>query len=389
MGDVKMLAMIGAFLGAPLALLTLFAASFLGVIVGVPLIILTRNRHYPVPLGTLLAASAFAATFLGQPIIDWYTRFVPGERTRALRPLSLRRRAAPISTPESPVIAGSAVRPWVVSDVRRNPGQDALSGVVASWSGRCTVTVQDEAASRLIQMQHTSTCSRAGEQGFSLIEAMVAITLLSVTLVSLAHLFVAATRATMTSRQVTRAVILAEQKMEQLHAVAWATESDGSPVSDFTSNLAAFTATGAVRRCDDRCGGWPDAIPRRRPRGQHRWLRRLRRCAGMRTGWGRRSAAGQRVCPPLVDRAVGCWTRHAAAAGAGDGSRAAADHDRRRHGRPPAGRGDARRPARRGGRRERPVRWSARPRPAGFSLRRAADRYGAAAGRDRRAPSPW
>ena len=106
-------------------------------------------------------------------------------------------------------------------------------------------TVQDEAASRLIQMQHTSTCSRAGEQGFSLIEAMVAITLLSVTLVSLAHLFVAATRATMTSRQVTRAVILAEQKMEQLHAVAWATESDGSPVSDFTSNLAAFTATGA------------------------------------------------------------------------------------------------------------------------------------------------
>jgi type II secretory pathway pseudopilin PulG len=116
---------------------------------------------------------------------------------------------------------------------------------VASWSGRCTVTVQDEAASRLIQMQHTSTCSRAGEQGFSLIEAIVAITLLSVTLVSLVHLFVAATRATMTSRQVTRAVILAEQKMEQLHAVAWATESDGSPVSDFTSNLAAFTATGA------------------------------------------------------------------------------------------------------------------------------------------------
>ena len=35
MGDVKMLAMIGAFLGAPLALLTLFTASFLGVIVGV------------------------------------------------------------------------------------------------------------------------------------------------------------------------------------------------------------------------------------------------------------------------------------------------------------------------------------------------------------------
>ena len=73
MGDVKMLAMIGAFLGAPLALLTLFAASFLGVVVGVPIIVLTRNREYPVPLGTLLSVSAFAAAFDGQRIVDWYT----------------------------------------------------------------------------------------------------------------------------------------------------------------------------------------------------------------------------------------------------------------------------------------------------------------------------
>ena len=73
MGDVKMLAMIGAFLGAPLALLTLFAASFLGVVVGVPIIILTRNREYPVPLGTLLSVSAFAAAFAGQRIVEWYT----------------------------------------------------------------------------------------------------------------------------------------------------------------------------------------------------------------------------------------------------------------------------------------------------------------------------
>jgi leader peptidase (prepilin peptidase) / N-methyltransferase len=73
MGDVKMLAMIGAFLGAPLALLTLFAASFLGVVVGVPIILLTRNREYPVPLGTLLSVGAFAAAFAGQPVVEWYT----------------------------------------------------------------------------------------------------------------------------------------------------------------------------------------------------------------------------------------------------------------------------------------------------------------------------
>jgi leader peptidase (prepilin peptidase)/N-methyltransferase len=73
MGDVKMLAMIGAFLGAPLALLTLFVASVLGVLVGVPIILLTRNRQYPVPLGTLLSVGACAAAFAGQPIVEWYT----------------------------------------------------------------------------------------------------------------------------------------------------------------------------------------------------------------------------------------------------------------------------------------------------------------------------
>jgi leader peptidase (prepilin peptidase)/N-methyltransferase len=73
LGDVKMLAMIGAFLGAPLTLLTLFAASMLGVLIGIPIIVATRNTRYPLPLGTFLALSAFFATFGGEPVIDWYT----------------------------------------------------------------------------------------------------------------------------------------------------------------------------------------------------------------------------------------------------------------------------------------------------------------------------
>jgi hypothetical protein len=44
------------------------------VLVGVPIILLTRNAKYPVPLGTLLSVSAFAAAFAGQPIVEWYTR---------------------------------------------------------------------------------------------------------------------------------------------------------------------------------------------------------------------------------------------------------------------------------------------------------------------------
>ena len=195
----------------------------------------------------------------------------------------------------------------------------------------------------LIQMQHTSTCSRAGEQGFSLIEAMVAITLLSVTLVSLAHLFVAATRATMTSRQVTRAVILAEQKMEQLHAVAWATESDGSPVSDFTSNLAAFTATGACAGAATGAAVGLTPSPAGALEGNIDGYVDYVDAQGCGLGGGAVPPPGSVYVRRWSIAAVGCWTRHAAAAGAGDGSRAAADHDRRRRGRPPAGRGDARR----------------------------------------------
>jgi hypothetical protein len=47
----------------------------------------------------------------------------------------------------------------------------------------------------------------------------------------------------MTSRNTTRAVILAEQKMEQLKALAWGLDQAGARVSDLESNVAAFAAT--------------------------------------------------------------------------------------------------------------------------------------------------
>jgi hypothetical protein len=74
-------------------------------------------------------------------------------------------------------------------------------------------------------------------------EAMVATTILAVALVSLADLLVYATRATMGSRDTTRAVILAEQKMEQLKALAWATDESGGQVSDVSTNVAGMTAS--------------------------------------------------------------------------------------------------------------------------------------------------
>jgi leader peptidase (prepilin peptidase)/N-methyltransferase len=73
MGDVKMLAMIGAFLGWDQMLLTLVLSSFAGSVVGVTMIALGRGTSkYALPFGTFLALGALAAIFVGRPIIEWY-----------------------------------------------------------------------------------------------------------------------------------------------------------------------------------------------------------------------------------------------------------------------------------------------------------------------------
>ena len=73
MGDVKMLAMIGAFLGWKLALLTLMMASLCGTIIGVLLIVTKRGGlKYALPFGTFLALGAAAAATVGPAILDWY-----------------------------------------------------------------------------------------------------------------------------------------------------------------------------------------------------------------------------------------------------------------------------------------------------------------------------
>ena len=60
MGDVKLLAMIGAFLGWKLVLLTLVMASLSGSIIGVALIASKRgNMKYALPFGTFLAIGAW------------------------------------------------------------------------------------------------------------------------------------------------------------------------------------------------------------------------------------------------------------------------------------------------------------------------------------------
>ena len=72
-GDVKMMAMVGAFLGAPLAILTIMLGSVLGSVVGISLMQFGgKDRHYELPFGTFLAFGAIVSVLYGQDILRWY-----------------------------------------------------------------------------------------------------------------------------------------------------------------------------------------------------------------------------------------------------------------------------------------------------------------------------
>jgi leader peptidase (prepilin peptidase)/N-methyltransferase len=76
LGDVKMIAMIGAFLGLRMALLTLMLASMLGAVGGLIYIAITRkdSKTYELPFGSFLGLSALIVGFSGHVIVAWYSR---------------------------------------------------------------------------------------------------------------------------------------------------------------------------------------------------------------------------------------------------------------------------------------------------------------------------
>jgi leader peptidase (prepilin peptidase)/N-methyltransferase len=76
MGDVKMLAMIGAFIGWQLTIVTLMMASVAGSLVGVALIASRKgDMKYALPFGTFLALGAALAATVGPDLLGWYLRF--------------------------------------------------------------------------------------------------------------------------------------------------------------------------------------------------------------------------------------------------------------------------------------------------------------------------
>jgi leader peptidase (prepilin peptidase) / N-methyltransferase len=73
LGDVKMMAAVGAFLGLKRTLMTVLTGSLLGSVIGIFLIAVSRKgRDYELPFGTFLGAGALLVLFFGTPALHWY-----------------------------------------------------------------------------------------------------------------------------------------------------------------------------------------------------------------------------------------------------------------------------------------------------------------------------
>lgn len=72
-GDVKLLAMIGAFLGWKAVILTIFLSSFIGSIIGITVMLIKgKDFKYAIPFGPFLALGAVISLFWGENLISWY-----------------------------------------------------------------------------------------------------------------------------------------------------------------------------------------------------------------------------------------------------------------------------------------------------------------------------
>jgi leader peptidase (prepilin peptidase)/N-methyltransferase len=72
-GDLKMLAMVGAFLGWKMVVLTVVLSSVAGAVIGLAVIFLGRgDMKAKLPYGTFLALAALFASLAGEPLVSWY-----------------------------------------------------------------------------------------------------------------------------------------------------------------------------------------------------------------------------------------------------------------------------------------------------------------------------
>ena len=85
----------------------------------------------------------------------------------------------------------------------------------------------------------------SSSRGFSLVEVLVAMGLLTVVSLGVAQLFALSTRANVIAKGATSTTAMAEQKLEQLRGLTWGFDlaGQGLPVSDTTTNLTVTPPT--------------------------------------------------------------------------------------------------------------------------------------------------
>ena len=75
-GDIKLLAMIGAFLGWKAVILTILLSSLIGSITGITIMVLKgKDFKYAIPFGPFLSLGAVIALFYENELIFWYLQY--------------------------------------------------------------------------------------------------------------------------------------------------------------------------------------------------------------------------------------------------------------------------------------------------------------------------
>lgn len=76
-GDIKLLAMVGAWLGWRAIPFVLLSSSLIGVLIGGgSLLMLKRGLRYKIPFGPFLSLASITYIFFGPELINWYTIFI-------------------------------------------------------------------------------------------------------------------------------------------------------------------------------------------------------------------------------------------------------------------------------------------------------------------------
>ncbi len=83
----------------------------------------------------------------------------------------------------------------------------------------------------------------SGEEGFSLVEVMIAAGLVASLAAGVAHVMDRAVRESHAARVRTLSTILAAQKMEQLRSLRWTSTTTGEPLSDTSTDLSSDPQT--------------------------------------------------------------------------------------------------------------------------------------------------